>query len=342
MTLQPSICTDPAWPGVPSGAAPPATDIPAGAAAVTEVESSWLDKMTPPPLPPNPPDALALPPVAIREPESVTDYETGIKSDWTLFGTPVRTNFDGYITAYHNLQTQVNLPNTTLEVGPSGVAGTCTQALLNANQCTTPTNALNNVTFNVPTARISGLEWDNTFLLTDALTVNWSGSYLDARYTNFTYTVPPGYLLPPGNTNANLSGTPIPAPRWQTNVTGTYSFGAVSIGDFSAANASFTAHYYWQSRYLADLALYANGAAQQDAGYGLFNISAKLTNVGHLGADLSVYMNNVANTPVCTPEFTGVLNSVPNGTFTNPGTSGVLQCIPMAPREMGLSLQYNW
>ena len=278
----------------------------------------------------------------VAQPESVTDYETGIKSDWSFFGLPTRTNFDGYITAYHNLQTQVNLPNTTLEVGPSGVAGSCTQALLNANQCTTPTNALNNVTFNVPTARVSGLEWDNTTLLTDDLSLNFSGSYLDARYTNFTYTVPAGYLLPPGNTNANLSGTPIPAPRWQLNVTGTYSFGEVSIGDFTAGDASFTVHNYYQSRYLADLALYANGAAQQDAGYDLVNVMFKLANVGHLGADLSAFMNNVANTPVCIPEFTGVLNSVPNGSFNNPGTSGVLQCIPMAPREMGLSLQYNF
>jgi len=278
----------------------------------------------------------------VAQPEEVTDYETGIKTDWDLFGLPTRTNFDGYITSYHNLQTQVNLPNVTLETGPSGVAGTCTQALLNANQCTTPTNALNNVTFNVGAARVSGLEWDSTTLLTDDLSLNFSGSYLDARYTNFTYSVPPGYLLPPGNTNANLSGTPIPAPRWQLNVTGTYSFGAVSIGDFSAGNAFFTAHYYFQSRYLADLALYANGAAQQDSGYDLVNVMFKLANVGNLGADLSAYMNNVANTPVCAPEFTGVLNSVPNGSFNTPGTSGVLQCIPMAPREMGLSLQYNF
>ena len=53
-------------------------------------------------------------------------------------------------------------------------------------------------------------------------------------------------------------------------------------------------------------------------------------------------MNNVADTPVCTPEFNGVLNSAPNGTFNTPGTSGVLQCIPMAPRETGISLTYKF
>ena len=279
--------------------------------------------------------------VTVAQPEKVIDYETGIKSDWDLFGTPVRTNFDGYISAYHNLQSQQNLPNVTLAVGPSGVAGTCTQAQFNANQCTTPTNALNNVTFNAAAARVSGLEWDTTALLSPDLTLNFAGSYLDARYTNFTFAAPPGYLLPAGN-SGSLSGTPIPAPRWQMNVTGTYSFGSVSVGDFSVSDVSFTAHYYWQSRFLADLALYANGAAQQTASWGLVNLQLRLANVGHLGADLSLFMNNVANAQICTPEFTGVLNSVPNGSFTTPGTSGVLQCIPMAPRMMGVSLQYNF
>ncbi len=49
------------------------------------------------------------------------------------------------------------------------------------------------------------------------LTLNAAGSYLDARYTDYTFTPPPGYLLPTGTTN--LSGTPFPLPRWQTNET---------------------------------------------------------------------------------------------------------------------------
>jgi hypothetical protein len=126
------------------------------------------------------------------------------------------------------------------------------------------------------------------------------------------------------------------------NVTGTYSFGSLSWGDFSASDLSVTAHYYWQSRFLADLALYANGTAQQAPSWGSLNLQVRLANVGNLGADLTAFMNNALNSHICSPEFTGVLNSAPNGTFTTPGTSGVLQCIPMAPREMGVSLQYNF
>ena len=277
----------------------------------------------------------------VAQPEEVLDYEVGMKSDWTLLDMPVRANIDGYQTAYHNLQSQQNLPNITLAVGPTGVPGTCTQALFNANQCTTPTNALNNVTFNAATARVYGAEWDITVLPVPALTLNASGSYLDARYTNYTFAAPPGYLLPAGN-SGSLSGTPIPAPRWQLNYTASYSFGPQSFGDLSVGDVSFTAHYYWESRYLADLALYANGAAQQTSSWGVANLQARVANIGQLGADLTAFVTNVANQKVCTPEFTGVLNSVPNGSFTTPGTSGVLQCIPMAPRMAGMSLEYNF
>ena len=140
--------------------------------------------------------------------------------------------------------------------------------------------------------------------------------------------------------SGSLSGTPIPAPRWQTNVTGTYSFGAINIGDFTANNASFTAHYYWQSRYLADMRNY--NPAQRTFAYGLLNFRAEFTNFAHSNADLSVFMNNVANTQACLPEYTGVLNSAPNGTFGTPGTSGLLQCIPLPPRMTGVTLGYKF
>ncbi len=277
----------------------------------------------------------------VAQPEEVLDYETGVKSDWSVFDMPVRTNIDGYQTAYHNLQSQQNLPNTTLAVGPSGVPGTCTQALFNANQCTTPTNALNNVTFNAAAARVYGLEWDVTVLPLPQLSLNVSGSYLDARYTNFTFAAPPGYLLPAGN-SGSLSGTPIPAPQWQTNYTASYSFGGVNVSDASIGDVRLTAHYYWQSRYLTDLALYANGAAQRTSPYGMLNLQLQAADFSRQGLDLTLFMNNALDQKACTPEFTGVLNSVPNGSFTTPGTSGVVQCIPLPPRETGLSLQYNF
>jgi iron complex outermembrane receptor protein len=276
--------------------------------------------------------------VTVAQPEEVIDYETGVKSDWNLFDVPVRANIDGYQTAYHNLQAQQNLPNVTLATGPGGV-GPCTQVLFNANQCVSSSNVLNNVTFNVAAARVYGVEWDVTVLPIPALTLNVSGSYLDARYTNYAFTPPAGYLLPAGN-SGNLSGTPIPAPRWQTNYTASYSFGAQDFGNFPIGDMVLTAHYYWESRYLANLQGF--NPSQQTSPYGMLNLQFLAADLGQTGADLTVFMRNALNQKACTPEFNGVLNSAPNGTFGSPGTSGVLQCIPLPPRMSGMSLEYHF
>src|SRR6185312_1524099 len=178
-------------------------------------------------------------------PEEVQDYEIGAKSDFSLIGVPVRANLALYQTAYHNIQVQEMVPNVTVATATGG--GPCTQTALNAGQCINNFN--DNITLNARKARIYGAEWDVTVLPTDWLTLNAAGSYIDPSLTDFTFVAPPGYLQP---TNSNLSGTPIPVPRWQTNGTATVNFGEPDVV-FPLGDTIFTAHYYWQSRYLADL-----------------------------------------------------------------------------------------
>jgi iron complex outermembrane receptor protein len=274
------------------------------------------------------------PAVTVARPENVQDYEVGIKSDWRVMGMPVRTNFAGYLSAYHDIQTLASLPNVTIATTLAG--GACTQAAYNANSCVNVTN--DNVTLNAKTARIMGAEWDVTVLPLDGLTVTASGSYLDARYTDYTYNPPPGYLLPTGTTN--LSGTPFPLPAWQTNETVSYATGLKDIAGLSIDDLTFTAHYYWQSRYLADLRSF--DASQRTGAYGLLDLRMDFTNIGGRNFDFGVYMTNVVNTPACLPEYNGVLNSAPNASFGIAGTSGVLQCVPLAPRMAGITLGYKF
>ncbi len=274
------------------------------------------------------------PAVTVARPENVTDYEIGVKSDWSLWGVPVRTNIDGYFSDYHDIQTLVTLPNITVASTLSG--GICNQAAFNANSCTNVTN--DNVTLNAKTAHIFGAEWDVTLLPLPGLAVNASGSYLDARYTDFTYNPPPGYLLPTGATN--LSGTPFPLPAWQTNETVSYATGLKDMGLARIDDLTFTAHYYWQSRYLADMRSF--DPSQRTAAYGLLDLRADVTNIAGRGLDFGVYMTNVANTAACMPEYNGVLNSAPNSSFGIANTSGVLQCIPLPPRMTGLTLGYKF
>jgi iron complex outermembrane receptor protein len=267
------------------------------------------------------------------QPEEVLDYEIGVKSDWQIAGIPLRTNLALYQTAYHNIQVLQPLVNATLATAVGG--GPCTQAAFNAGNCLGTSN--DNITFNANKARIYGAEWDITVLPTEWLTLNASGSYIDPRYTNFTVPVPPGYLMP--SSSLTLSGTPIPVPAWQTNETATVDFGP-DLAGLPLGDTLFTAHYYWQSRYLADMRNY--NPVQRTFAYGLLNFRAEFTNFAHSNADLAVFMNNVVNTQACLPEYTGVLNSAPNGTFGTPGTSGLLQCIPLPPRMTGVTLGYKF
>ncbi len=280
------------------------------------------------------------PAVTIAQPEDVQDYEIGIKLDWSLAGMPVRTNLAGYYTDYSNLQIQTSLPNVTIASAPAtgagGASGPCTQAAFNAGQCIGTSN--DNVTLNAKSARIEGFEWDVTVKPTSDLMINASGSYLDAVYTDYTFTPPGGYLLPTGTTN--LSGTPFPLPRWQLNGTVSYWLPLTHILEARVDDVVFTGHYYWQSRYRADMRAY--NAAQQTSVYGLMNLRLDINNIARSNVSLSAFVNNLTNAEICNPEYSGVLNSAPNATFGVAGTSGVLQCVPQAPRMYGVRLGYNF
>jgi iron complex outermembrane recepter protein len=274
------------------------------------------------------------PAVTVARPENVQDYEIGIKSDWSVMGMSVRTNLAGYISAYHDIQTLVSLPNVSIATTTGG--GPCTQAAFNANSCLNVTN--DNVTLNAKKARIQGVEWDVTVLPLEGLTLSASGSYLDAHYTDYTYNPPPGYLLPTGTTN--LSGTPFPLPAWQTNETVSYATGLHDIAGLSVDDVTFTAHYYWQSHYLADLRTF--DPSQRTGAYGLLDVRMDFLNIAGRNFDFGVYVTNVANTPACMPEYNGVRNSAPNASFGIANTSGVLQCVPLPPRMAGITLGYKF
>jgi iron complex outermembrane receptor protein len=269
----------------------------------------------------------------VAQPEQVLDHEIGVKSDFAIMDVPVRTNLAAYQTIYHDIQVQQQVPNITGATAIGG--GACTQTALNAGQCLGNFN--DNITLNAKSARIYGVEWEVQVLPTDWLTLSASGSYIDPRYTDYTFVVPPGYLQPSGNTN--LSGTPIPVPAWQTNETVTFDLGH-NLLDLPTGDVGFTAHYYWQSRYLADLRNY--NPMQRTFAYGLLNLRLEFKDFLKRNVDLAFFANNVVNTEACLPEFTGVLNSAPNGTFGQPGTSGLLQCVPLAPRMVGAQLTYRF
>ena len=276
------------------------------------------------------------PTVVTADPEEVQDYEIGVKSDWSLGGVPLRTNLALYHSDYRDIQIQTSLPNVTLATAPGAPGGACTQTAFNAGQCLGTTN--DPVTLNAKQARIEGVELSVAARPNPDLTLEMSGSYLDAVYTDYTFTPPAGYLLPSGR--VDLSGTPFPLPKVQLSASAIYSLPIHDLAGVSFDRVDLSYHVYHQGRFEADMRTF--NAMQRTSAYALSDIRLDIVNIGNSKVDLSLFAKNVFNEEACIPESQGVLNSAPNATFGVAGTSGVLQCIPLPPRMAGASLQVTF
>ncbi len=290
----------------------------------------------------------AVPQFDLLQPETAQDYEAGVKSDWELGGMAFRTNGDVYDTQFNNVQTTVALPGvlfaTAPGTGPGGTTGPCTQAAFNAGSCSGTTNS--SVALNAKAARIYGAEMSLTAKPVPELTLTVGGDYLHAYYTNFTFSVPPGYLLPAAG-GYNLSGTPFPLPQRQINASATYVFSGERLG-LPIENLSIGGQIYAQSHFAADTQGF--NPAQTTQGYLLTDFRVGIQNIYNSDISLSGFVTNAFNTQACQPESgnsgsgagAGLLNSVPTATFGTPGTSGVLQCIPLPPRMFGVTGKYTF
>jgi iron complex outermembrane recepter protein len=92
------------------------------------------------------------------QPEKVTAYEVGLKSEW--FDRRLRANFAGFFTDYQDKQEEIIVP---IPVNPF----TSTQVQ------------------NVSAAEIWGIEGEFNWLVTDDITINASFGYLNAEYSEF-------------------------------------------------------------------------------------------------------------------------------------------------------------
>ena len=279
-------------------------------------------------------NAAINPAVLTARPERVRDYEIGLKSDFAIGAVPLRAAVAGYVSDYRDIQIQATLPNVTLATGSNG--GACTQPVYDAGQCVGASN--DSVTLNARRARIRGAEWSLGAKPLRGLTVETSGSYLDARYTDYSFVPPQGYLLPTGA--VDLSGTRFPLPRWQINGTLLYALPIRALAGVSVDRVELSYRLYWQSRFGADLRAFDR--SQRTRPYALSNLRLAIDRVGGSAIGLAGFVDNLFNRKACVPEPQGVLNSAPNGTFGIAGTSGVLQCLPLAPRMYGGSVRITF
>lgn len=286
-------------------------------------------------------DAAAANPVfGTAAPEEVQDYEVGLKADGALAGIPFRANVAGYLSAYENQQTQIALPHVIAATGPGGT-GTCTQALYNAGQCLGVQT--NNITLNAALSRIYGGEWDISVKPASAWTLSWNGSYMHAKYIDFSFVVPAGYLQP--TSGASMAAKRFPLPAWTMSGSSTYNIRGEDVG-LPVDGIALTYNIYWQSDYLTDMTVYH--PLQKVKGYAMSGLRVGVQNIAETGVSVSGTVSNLFNRKACQGEpggtsgGAGVIGSTPNSTFGVPGSSGIVQCVPLPPRMMTATVRYTF
>jgi len=241
------------------------------------------------------------------DPEYVTAYEAGIKSD--LFDRTVRFNLTGFLNRYRDLQGGVTRPGAVRAEA---------------------------ITTNVASAETWGIEAETLFKLSRDFTLSANLGYLHARFTDFcddvdgtfsaSNTAPNqcgdavpfnfagsstvSYLVPTDNTGLDMAN----APKWTASVAADYSV-PISLGEIAFhADARYTPRYNTWGRsnldgYYRDKALLANASVTLSDDDEVWSLTA--------------YVRNLTN------------KTVMSGAVA-PGGGGPIQQFYMAPREFGV------
>ncbi len=148
-------------------------------------------------------------PAAAYQPEKLTDYEGGIKT--TALGGRFRSNIAGFYYDYTNLQVQQVVGATT-------------------------------ITTNAASATIYGVEGEFTAVPINPLTLNFSISYLHARYGNYTGPDPALPLL----SNVDFSGNKLNnSPDFSGHASAEYTWGAPHGTVALRGEADFTTSFFF-------------------------------------------------------------------------------------------------
>jgi iron complex outermembrane receptor protein len=194
--------------------------------------------------------------VNVVDPEKLTDYELGVKSEW--FDNRLILNASAFIYDYKNIQVNV-------------------QGSLNGQSATTLRNAAN--------GKISGIELEAVATPIDGLTIRANGGWLlEAEYTDFLTTV----LVNNVTTTVDASGNQIArAPRKTATLDLQY---AIPIGGDEfviGADANYRSHIFLNAVNQAD-------PLQEQDGYVLLNARASYQFDGGRFA-VGAYVQNLTN-----------------------------------------------
>ena len=255
------------------------------------------------------------------QPEKLTSYEVGFKSDWHLGSMPVRFNANYYYSDYKNVQRPAGDYNPTTGAQGAQVLGA--------------------------TARIQGFSAEASIRPTEGIEIGGNISYTDAKYKKFEQVV----LSPAGQIACNstvVGGNIIPIPLggvadyscnkfqfvtpWILNAHATIG---IPIEERLGELSVFVNYSHMSSQNTSPLSPPSIGGVPVEPGvlldgYGLLNGSIDWRNIGQTGVDASLFVTNLTN------KLYGVSNS---GVFQS---IGVWSELYGEPRMYGLRLRYRF
>ncbi|CAN5210143.1 hypothetical protein BH10PSE13_BH10PSE13_12240 [soil metagenome] len=198
--------------------------------------------------------------VAYFGPETVTDYEAGIKTDYEIGTVGLRTNLALFQSDYSGLQRSSVYFDTS--------------ANTSATQIT-----------NAAKMRTRGIELEQIFRLSHAFTVNVNYAYLDAKFVDFQ-----GFVLRPSDgavvprSQSAIQG----APKHKLDVAARYAYDAGDAGDFAlSGNVSY------QSRITITDSDLSSLTPEQQAPYATANLRLDWNNVMGNPIDVGLFGKNI-------------------------------------------------
>ncbi|MCP1471302.1 iron complex outermembrane receptor protein [Sphingobium sp. OAS761] len=199
----------------------------------------------------------SLQPYQTFAPQTVTDFEIGVKADYSIAGARARTNISAYASKYKSLQLSASGI-------PPGIDG--------------DTDPLNDPTFaslnlNVGSAVARGVEIDGFITPIENLRLSYAGSYF---YGKIDYAPIGIGAIDTSNPRFNY------APSTSVTLAADYSVPDVLGGDLN-----FNVNWYRISNFRVDRA--------QNAGYNLLNASVELGNIAGSGLTVQLFGQNLTN-----------------------------------------------
>jgi iron complex outermembrane recepter protein len=218
------------------------------------------------------------------QPDEVTDYEVGIKTDWRVFNMPGRFNIAAYDSNYKNLVEFVNyqtvIPSTAPDFPESGSLG-----------------------INVANLRIQGFEIESSIMPLPGLTLSLNGAYTNQVVEKILIPVP---LL-------EGAGITQPSPKWSGTLSAQYvapvhPFGADLIAD---------ADDFYTGETREELGFPISG-------YNLLNARVGLNNIADRHVDVGLWLRNALDRAyIDAPTVVLSSFPLKTGTYGDPRTYGI-------------------